>query len=174
MAFNRITDIYFFTATILNWNHALSKDIRKDLIMDALKFLHDANRIELYGFVIMPNHIHLLWQDKIEEAGKLNMLTQGSLLKFTSRQILNQMNMEEKLIYKVNAADREYQIWEREPLWIECFNMKTLEQKLEYIHQNPCTDKWNLAKEPTMYKYSSAKFYETGVDDFGFMKSIYD
>lgn len=30
-------------------------------------------------------------------------------------------------------------------------------------------EKWNLAKEPAGYKYSSAKFYETGIDDFGFL-----
>ena len=40
------------------------------------------------------------------------------------------------------------------------------EQKLDYLHNNPLQDKWRLAEFPENYKYSSAKFYETGNDKF--------
>ncbi len=43
-------------------------------------------------------------------------------------------------------------------------------QKLEYAHTNPVKGLWQLAKDDISYYYSSAKFYETGVDDFGFLK----
>ncbi|MDP4284346.1 MAG: hypothetical protein Q8891_07985 [Bacteroidota bacterium] len=32
---------------------------------------------------------------------------------------------------------------------------------------NPIKDPWNLVVYPEDYKYSSAKFYETGMDKFG-------
>ncbi len=44
-----------------------------------------------------------------------------------------------------------------------------VEQKLEYIHLNPLNERWNLSDRPEDYKWSSAKFYETGQDDFGFI-----
>ncbi len=51
--------IAFFTATILEWKHLLKPDKYKELIIQSLKFLVDNGRVQLYGFVIMPNHIHL-------------------------------------------------------------------------------------------------------------------
>jgi putative transposase len=46
-------------------------------------------------------------------------------------------------------------------------------RKLEYIHFNPVSGKWNLAKGYLDYHYSSARFYETGVDDFGFLSNLF-
>jgi len=46
-------------------------------------------------------------------------------------------------------------------------------KKLDYIHFNPVSGKWNLAKDDMDYHFSSARFYETGVDDFGFLKNIF-
>ena len=40
-------------------------------------------------------------------------------------------------------------------------------QEMEYIHYSPVTA--GLCAYPEDYKYSSAKFYETGVDQFGIM-----
>jgi hypothetical protein len=40
---------------------------------------------------------------------------------------------------------------------------------LQYIHNNPLQEHWKLAASPEEYYYSSAKFYATGIDDFGFL-----
>jgi hypothetical protein len=54
--------IYFFTATILNWRKLLAPDKYKQMIVDSLKHLVDKQKIAVYAFVVMPNHIHL-YQD---------------------------------------------------------------------------------------------------------------
>jgi hypothetical protein len=46
--------------------------------------------------------------------------------------------------------------------WKECRSNKFINQKLNYIHNNPCSGKWNLADSPVNYVHSSAKFYLTG------------
>ena len=56
-----INGIEFFTATCLNWQVLLQPDERKQIVMDSLRFMVNDKRIWLYGFVIMPNHIHLMW-----------------------------------------------------------------------------------------------------------------
>ena len=43
---------------------------------------------------------------------------------------------------------------------------------MDYIHNNPVQGKWLLADCPADYYYSSAKFYEEGVDDFGFVTHL--
>ncbi len=43
---------------------------------------------------------------------------------------------------------------------------------MNYIHYNPVEA--GIAGCPEEYKYSSAKFYETGVDEFDFIKHWMD
>ena len=41
-------------------------------------------------------------------------------------------------------------------------NASLFEEKLNYIHNNPCTDRWRLAENPEDYAYSSASNYIKG------------
>ncbi len=52
----------FFTATVLEWKHLLTDDKMKQIIISSLQFLANDRRVKVCGFVIMPNHIHLIWQ----------------------------------------------------------------------------------------------------------------
>ncbi len=72
-------------------------------------------------------------------------------------------------IFEVNLKDRKYQFWERNPLSVDLYSRKVVLQKLDYIHANPLSGKWNLAHSPLDYWFSSYRFYETGIDDFGFL-----
>jgi len=54
----------------------------------------------------------------------------------------------------------------------ELLKKQTLNQKMDYIHYNPCMGRWNLCKEAQDYYYSSASFCEKGIDNFGFIKHI--
>ena len=157
----------FFTATNLNWLPLLKPDSHKDIILNSLSFLQKDERITLYAFVIMPNHIHLIWQPYGEHLPKK---IQHSFLKYTAQQIkfeLLKNNPAELEPCKVDAADREYQFWERNPLSIELYQEKVFLQKLNYLHRNPV--KAGLCKYPEEYRYSSARFYETGVDEWGIL-----
>ena len=52
----------FFTATILEWKRLLKPDKYKDIIISSLEFLVNNKTVEVNAFVIMDNHIHLIWQ----------------------------------------------------------------------------------------------------------------
>ena len=135
-----IGDIYFWTATIHKWLHLLGSDLNKQLIIDYLKKLSDEGLITVYAFVIMPNHIHLMWQQNNlngKEAPK------GSLLKYTGHEFLKILKTESKsYLYEVNAANKKHEIWQRDSLGIEIYSIKVAKQKLEYIHNNPVNGKW--------------------------------
>ena len=74
-------------------------------------------------------------------------------------------------ILYVGAKDRKFQLWERNPLSVPLLSQSVVEQKIIYIHNNPVREKWMLAEEPHKYKYSSASYYHTGVDEFGFLEN---
>jgi hypothetical protein len=69
----------------------------------------------------------------------------------------------------VNAGDRKFQVWERNSLSIDIYSEAVFIQKLNYLHNNPMQPKWSLCEAASEYRFSSAAFYETGVDEFGFL-----
>ena len=74
----------FFTATLLEWKNLLADDRMKDIIISSLQFLVNDGRVKVYAFVLMPNHIHVIWQvqDNYDKSG-----VQQSFLKYTAQQM---------------------------------------------------------------------------------------
>ena len=54
--------VYFWTDTVKEWKHLLKQDKYKQLILDEWKKLTDNKFIVVYAFVIMPNHLHVIWE----------------------------------------------------------------------------------------------------------------
>ena len=157
----------FFTATILEWKPLLKQDKYKEIIVNSLAFLVKEKRIEVYGFVIMSNHIHIIW--RIMNEHKLSEVQQ-SFMKFTAQMILKDLrNNHPKVLahFFVDAKDRKYQIWERNLLSIELHRNEVLYQKLHYIHNNPV--KVGLCIFPEDYHYSSALLYIKQINVWSFL-----
>ena len=157
----------FFTATILDWKKLLKPDKYKDIIIGSLEFLVTNKRVEVNGFVIMENHIHILWQMM---AGIKPEAVQRDFLKFTAQRLKNDLNRNHPELlqhFKVSAKDRDYQFWQRNALSIELTSLAMFKQKLEYIHYNPV--RAGLCLLPEDYKYSSCRFYESGINDWDFV-----
>jgi REP element-mobilizing transposase RayT len=138
--------VQFFTATNLNWLQCLQNEHHKQIIIEAINHRVQTNQVTIYGFVIMPNHIHCIWQihDEITREE-----FQRDFLKFTARSILKfmQMNNDPLLVQlKVNAKDRQYQLWERNSLSVDLFTETVFLQKLKYIHCNPLQAKWKFIR----------------------------
>jgi putative transposase len=57
-----IGEVYYWTSTIYQWKHLLKRDKYKQVIVDSLLNLHQRKKVKVYGFVVMPNHLHLLWE----------------------------------------------------------------------------------------------------------------
>ena len=162
----------FITITNLNWQPVLQNDYHKQIILEALARRSALEQVTVYGFVIMPNHLHFIWQlhDGINRAG-----FQRDFLKFTAQRIKEDLAKHHPAVlqqFRVEAKDRQYQFWERNPLSVELWTEKVVLQKLTYIHLNPV--RAGLCRWPEEYKYSSALFYHTGVDNWGFLTHLRD
>ncbi len=57
----------------------------------------------------------------------------------------------------------KHQVWEPSFDWKECRGLPFTNQKLDYMHANPCVGKWDLAESPAAYQHNSARFYTAGV-----------
>ncbi len=160
----------FFTATIQEWKHLLKEDKYKTIIVDSFKFLVQEDSVTINGFVPiaigMPNHLHIIWQAK----GNNNLRKiQNSFIKHTSKEFKKILEKDGNLeAYEVNTIDRKYNFWQRDSLNIELFTPGVFHQKLNYIHNNPVTA--HLCNLPEDYYFSSAMFYEKGIDHFGIIE----
>ena len=171
--FSYFIDLYFFTATILNWQNLLDDDRMKEIIIKSLEYMSE-KRTKIYGFVIMPNHIHMLLT---LEDGQSQADFQRDFLKYTSQrfiQIMRNENNPKLNNYLSTQKDRKYQIWERRPYWTEVNKQEIFDTKLKYIHNNPLSGKWNLCNIPEEYKWSSCMFYEGMENNFPFLKDFYN
>ncbi len=163
--------VQFFTATILEWKHLLKPDKYKDIIIDSLRYLTTEKRVKVYAFVIMSNHIHLMWQ--IQPNNTLEDV-QRDFLKFVAQKIKYDLVKHHPAVlemFRVDAKDRKYQFWERNPLSTDLYTHEVFMQKLEYIHQNPVVA--GICNLPEQYKYSSAKLYYTDVNDYEFITHLF-
>ena len=157
----------FYTATILTWKPLLKPDKYKEIIINSLQYLTANKQITLYAFVIMNNHIHLIWQVL---SGNTPEKVQQSFMKYTAQQIKFDLVEHHPRVleqFRVNAKDRTCQFWERNSLGIELRTTKVFMQKLEYIHWNPV--KAGFCSLPEEFYFSSARYYWTGVDDFNML-----
>ena len=162
-----LDEVYFWTDTIKDWRYLLNNDFYKNIILDCWRELIKRKKIIVYGFVIMPNHLHVLWE-MMEMNGK--EMPYASFNKFTSHQFLSNIRVKEPgslPVYVENDGERKHRFWQRDPLAICIDSREKIEQKLDYIHLNPLQEHWSLVNKPEDYKWSSAQFYETGSDEFG-------
>jgi REP element-mobilizing transposase RayT len=147
----------FFTATILEWKPLLQQDKFKEIIINSLRFLVEDKRVTVFGFVIMSNHIHIIWR---AANNYTRTKIQQSFMKYTAQIILKELRnsgLQELERYYVGTSDRKYQIWERNPLSIEIRSNEVMFQKLNYIHLNPV--RAGICKLPEEYLHSSASLY---------------
>ena len=163
-------EVYFWTDTINGWNRLLTSDAYKKVIISCWQELVFRNKISIYGFVIMPNHLHVVWEMK-EPNGKER--PSASFNKYTSHMFLKYMRKSHSSAlshFKVDElVDRRYRFWQRDPLAVWMDSKKKVEQKIIYMHTNPIQERWSLSERPEEYRWSSAKFYETGKDEFGIL-----
>ena len=114
----------FYTATALKWRNLFKPKEHKIILIESLQFLVKEKRMILYGYVIMDNHIHLIWKPT-----KLYSLkhTQLSFMKFTAQRIKRNLELNHPEVlkkFRVDLKDRTYQFWQRNPLCIELYNKK--------------------------------------------------
>ena len=108
---------YFYTATILNWNHLLKNDQYKRYITDSLKFLVEDKRIYVYGFTIMPNHIHLCMS--IREGYELSTI-KNSFMKFTAQRMkLDMLRLNDPALENFISTQQDRAWWQIHPSFLQ-------------------------------------------------------
>ncbi|MBC7485145.1 MAG: transposase [Cytophagaceae bacterium] len=140
----------------MNWLPLIAISNSYQLLLDSLLFSSNKYENAILGYVIMPNHIHLILYFK-----KKNLLSSfmRDFKKYTSVKIRQKLEQVGYDLNKLRTESGGFKIWQDrfDELYIR--DRKHLEEKLDYIHTNPLQEHWCLAKRPEEYSYSSAFYY---------------
>jgi REP element-mobilizing transposase RayT len=150
---------HFLTCTVVAWLPVFTRPETTQILYDSWKFLQQNQRMELYGYAILENHLHCI-------AGAEDLSKEiGDFKSFTARRIIDMLQtrnartlLEQLRVYKRrHKVDQEYQLWQEgsHPQVIQGEEMML--QKLEYMHLNPV--KRGYVDDPVHWRYSSARNY---------------
>lgn len=157
------THLYFITTTAVQRVHLFQRDVIKRIIAESLNYMRVHRWINLYVFVIMPNHTHVIV--RFLEGHTLSDVMRD-FKKHTAKQIIRQYQAEDNqqvLAFLERAAshipDQRYKVWEDGYDARDVFSPGFLRQKVEYSHNNPCQSRWQLVERPEQYPWSSVRYY---------------
>ncbi len=131
---------YFVTTTTVDRRAYFADRRLAEILLDNLRFYRSRMRFRLHGYVIMPDHVHLL----VTSGGSSISDIMRNIKSFTSKQI--------REILGVKGA-----------VWQSRFHDRIVRDEtefravLEYIHLNPV--KAGLVASPEGYKFSSYSAY---------------
>lgn len=57
-------EIHFVTFTVIDWIDVFTRPIYKDYIIENLEYCRKNKGLEIFSYVIMPNHLHLILRSK--------------------------------------------------------------------------------------------------------------
>jgi putative transposase len=153
-------NIFFITTSCYKKLNLLSIGNSKDFVSESLKFCCEKYKASIIGFVLMPNHIHMILHF-VKGIDRIHLMR--DFKKYTSFLIRKEVethnnDMLEQLRF-MNRKQR-FKVWQDRFDEVFLITKKVLEIKLRYIHNNPLQKHWQLVDKPEDYKYSSALFYE--------------
>jgi REP element-mobilizing transposase RayT len=160
------SSVWFVTFTCYKWKPLLSHTQLYDAVYKWFDQLY-AKGAAVIGYVIMPNHVHVLLHLPTQSAA-LNTVI-GNAKRFLAYEIINRLKagQDERLLQELydSVSKREREKGQRYRVFKESFDAKAcltdafLKQKLDYIHHNPVRGKWKLSADFAQYQHSSAPFY---------------
>lgn len=158
--------LYFVSFAVVEWLDVFTRNEYKDIILESLTFCQNKKGMEIVPWCIMTNHIHLIFRS-INEEEPSSLL--GDFKRFTSNAIVkaikeNPRESRRELLletFKKTAEKssnvKHNQFWRHDNKPIELWSNIVIQQKVDYIHNNPVEA--GLVFRAEDYIYSSAVDY---------------
>lgn len=175
--FHNNEGVYFISFAIVYWISVFIREEYFDVIIKHLKFAQKEKGMVIYGYCIMPNHMHLIFSSETHEPSKLIQ----SFKSTTAKELIGLMSENDKesrkewLLWMFKRSVKKhnksslYQFWRHDNKPIEIWSSKVFNQKLDYIHNNPVVE--GFVEKPYFWKYSSARNYM--LDDESLLKVVF-
>jgi putative transposase len=123
-------DLHFITCSCYRRLPLLGTADRRDLLLNLLEEVRQRHRFVVLGYVVMPEHFHLLINEPQETTPSIVM--QGLKQRFAN-QVLSQSRMAQRSASPLAAGE----IWQRRSYDFNVWTERKPIEKLGYMHRNP-------------------------------------
>jgi putative transposase len=163
--FHNKEGLYFVSFAVVYWIDVFTREEYFAILADSLDYCRKNKEMEIYAWCIMPSHVHLIFRARDNNPSTLLK----ELKTYTSKQLQkaiaehNQESRKEWMLWLMERAGlknsnvKHRQFWQQHNKPIELWSAAVIDQKIDYIHNNPVEA--GFVSEPEHWKYSSAIDY---------------
>ncbi len=133
----------------------------KNLLVEILAEVRDRYGFSLVGYVVMPEHVHLLISEpKTGTPSTVSQVLKQRFSRRLRREPRRQRPSAERKLFSESSDDLPVHYWERRFHDFNVWSRKKRVEKLLYMHLNPV--KRGLVAHPRDWPWSSFGFYQAG------------
>jgi len=156
--------IHFVTTTVVHWIDLFTRKELRHVVLDSLRYCQKEKGLVIHSWCLMPSHLHMIVSSSKENLSDI----MRDFKKHTSKKIIEELGQfnesrKEWLFRAFQQAGSDlkritsFKVWQdgNQPKGIETNSF--LEEKLNYIHNNPVESE--VVDEAENYLYSSARDY---------------
>jgi putative transposase len=136
--FQREGDDHFITFSCYRREPYLAASASKGIFLNSLELTRRRHNFEVLGYVVMPEHVHLLISEPLDHEVTLSKAIQSLKLSVSKR-------LSPKPFWQVRYYD------------FNAFTHNKRVEKLKYMHRNPVTR--GLVEKPEDWRWSSFRYY---------------
>jgi putative transposase len=155
-------ELYFVTLTVVDWIDVFTRRQYSDFIIRNLTWCQQHKGLNIYAYVIMTNHIHLV--ANVTDGSLSDVLRDFKT--YTSKELVklikeNQQESRSKWMMQLferagkhNAQNVNFQFWQNGNYPVLLYSTDVTDQKINYIQENPV--RAGFVGSAHEYWYSSA------------------
>jgi putative transposase len=161
--------LYFVSFATVNWIDVFVRQEYFEKVIESLDWCRKNKGMEIYAWCIMPSHIHLIFRAKENNPGELlksfKMFTSKALRTMIEESVHESRKgwilwMMKRAGLK-NSNVKDMQFWQQNNKPVELWSPEVIDQKVDYIHDNPVLA--GFVTEAHHWKYSSSINYSGGM-----------
>ena len=169
--------LYFISFAVVNWIDVFVRKEYKDVVLESWKYCQENKGLEIYGWIIMPSHVHMIIsskENKLEDIVRdMKSHTSTALRKGIKNHAAESRRewvtwMMERA-GKENGNNNDWQFWQQHNKPIQLQSIEMFHQTLDYIHNNPVEA--GFVDKAEDWLYSSARDFhgKKGLIDFSYI-----
>ena len=158
--------LYFISFATVYWIDVFTREKYLSILAKSIEYCRKHKGMEVYAYCFMPSHVHLVFRSDSEDPSGLIR----DFKKHTAKKVIEairdnpQESRKEWLLWMLKKAGKQkgnvnkYQFWQHHNKPIELWSDKVIQQKIDYIHNNPIES--GFVTDVVDWKYSSARNYQ--------------
>ncbi|MFA8016266.1 REP-associated tyrosine transposase [Bremerella cremea] len=158
-------EAHFLTFSCYRRLPLLTRDRTRQYFVDAVNLSRERNRFDLWAFVIMPEHVHLivLPHSDVKVSSILSTIKQSVAKRALLWLKVNAPSFLPQIEDLQPSGKRCFRFWQRGPGYDRNLrSARDVHEKIRYVHQNPV--RRGLVEHATDWPWSSFAAWQSGID----------